>query len=91
MKALIVDDSASSLAYHCALVSSLGLDCVSATSGEEALRRYQEQHFDFILLDVEMPSGHWSGLRNGRPSSSSPRSRMSIACPKASKPVATTT
>ncbi|MDD5296314.1 MAG: diguanylate cyclase [Rhodocyclaceae bacterium] len=56
MKALIVDDSPSSLAYHCALIDSMGLESVSAAGGREALERYQEQKFDFILLDVEMPS-----------------------------------
>jgi diguanylate cyclase (GGDEF)-like protein len=55
MKALIVDDSPSSLAYHCALVESMGLDTVCATNGREALERYQEQRYDFILMDVEMP------------------------------------
>ncbi len=56
MKVLIVDDSPSSLAYHCALVGSMGLETVCAANGKEALERYQEQKFDFILMDVEMPA-----------------------------------
>lgn len=56
MRTLIVDDSPSSLAYHCALGQSLGMETVSAPNGEEALRLCREQQFDFILLDVEMPA-----------------------------------
>jgi len=53
--ALVVDDNQlnSGLAGH--MLKRLGWRCEVAATGEEALRRIQETHFDLVLLDLRMP------------------------------------
>lgn len=53
--ALVVDDNQlnSGLAGH--MLKRLGWRSEMAGSGEEALRRLAEQHFDMVLLDLRMP------------------------------------
>ncbi len=52
---LIVDDDAASLMAMQELLKSLGPPLVTASSGEEALRRVLEDDFSAILMDVRMP------------------------------------
>src|SRR3954462_11326611 len=52
---LIVDDDRTTLAAMEAALSSLGARLVTASSGEEALRRVEEDEFAAILMDVRMP------------------------------------
>jgi CheY-like chemotaxis protein len=52
---LIVDDTPAKLMSLSAIVSSMKLDAVTATSGSEALRKLLKQDFAVILLDVRMP------------------------------------
>ena len=52
---LMVDDQPARLLTYEAILSGLGLNCVRALSGEEALKRLLGQEFAVILLDVNMP------------------------------------
>ncbi len=54
-KVLIVNDSFSSrllLAETCELV---GIDVVHASDGKEALNIFENEDFDLVLMDIEMP------------------------------------
>lgn len=52
---LMVDDQPARLLTYEAMLSGLGVDCVRALSGLEALEKLLKQEFAVILLDVEMP------------------------------------
>ena len=52
---LIVDDDAGSLLALQEVLSTLGARLVTASSGEEALRRVLDDDFAAILMDVRMP------------------------------------
>ena len=52
---LIVDDDAANLFAMQEVLASLGAKLVTATSGEEALRKVLDEDFAAILLDVRMP------------------------------------
>ena len=53
---LIVDDNPAKLTSLAAVVSGMGLEVVTATSGREALRQLLQRDFALILLDVRMPT-----------------------------------
>ncbi len=52
---LIVDDTPAKLMALSAIVSSMALEIVTATSGEQALSHLLKRDFAVILLDVNMP------------------------------------
>src|SRR5438270_5334412 len=52
---LVVDDRPDNLVTLEAVLAPLGLDVITASSGEEALRLMLERDFALILLDVRMP------------------------------------
>ncbi len=52
---LIVDDTPAKLLALAAIVSSMALEVVTASSGEQALRQLLKRDFAVILLDVNMP------------------------------------
>jgi len=52
---LLVDDQPARLLSYQAVLSGLGVECVRAQSGAEALERLMKQEFAVILLDVHMP------------------------------------
>ncbi len=52
---LIVDDTPSKLMALGAIVSGMGLDIMTANSGEQALRQLLKRDYAVILLDVNMP------------------------------------
>jgi PAS domain S-box-containing protein len=52
---LLVDDQPARLLSYEAVLYGLGVHCVRATSGAQALERLLEQEFAAILLDVNMP------------------------------------
>jgi pilus assembly protein CpaE len=54
-KILIVDDDPDTVKFINIMLSRLGYQVVSATSGMEALERVQVEHPDLIILDVMMP------------------------------------
>ena len=54
-RVLLVDDRRENLIALEAVLEPLGLELVSATSGEEALGLLLKDHFSVILLDVQMP------------------------------------
>ena len=53
---LVVDDNPAKLASLAAIVSGMGLQVVTASSGREALRQLLGYDFALILLDVMMPT-----------------------------------
>jgi twitching motility two-component system response regulator PilH len=54
-KILIVDDSATEQAVIAAPLRGDGYAVVTASDGEEALKRLDQEAFDLVLLDVIMP------------------------------------
>src|SRR5437762_13089762 len=52
---LAVDDSADKLLALSAILSELGQNVVTATSGREALRQLLRQDLAVVLLDINMP------------------------------------
>lgn len=52
---LIVDDTASKLQAIASIVSAMGLEVTTASSGRDALRELLKRDFALILLDVKMP------------------------------------
>jgi signal transduction histidine kinase/CheY-like chemotaxis protein/HPt (histidine-containing phosphotransfer) domain-containing protein len=55
-KVLIVDDSPTNRRVADALVRKLGLTGTTAASAEEALGLLEEEPFDLILMDIQMPA-----------------------------------
>jgi len=55
MKVLVVEDNKSASMIVCRIITSMGHEAVHVESGEDAVRLFKEDHFDLILMDVEMP------------------------------------
>ncbi|MDD4183769.1 MAG: response regulator [Candidatus Omnitrophica bacterium] len=54
-KVLIVDDEIEIVDFLSRFLQRLGITAIKANSGEEALKKYNELHPDFIFLDIQMP------------------------------------
>lgn len=54
-KVLVVDDEPEAVELLVEFLSSKGYEVLTATSGEEALRRVKEDRPHLVLLDVRMP------------------------------------
>jgi diguanylate cyclase (GGDEF)-like protein len=54
MKILLADDSEDSLTHAITVITKLGHEVVTATSGEQALALYKTIHPDLVILDVIM-------------------------------------
>ena len=52
---LLVDDNSINLMVEQAMLKKMGHTVVAATNGEEALRAMDEQEFDVVLMDIQMP------------------------------------
>jgi two-component system, cell cycle response regulator len=52
---LVVDDSDIALRFMANCLGRFGFDVHLARSGEEALKRVSEEHFEFVFMDVTMP------------------------------------
>jgi signal transduction histidine kinase/CheY-like chemotaxis protein len=52
---LLVEDNPVNLGVVQKALSKLGLKCETAGDGSEALTRFQQQRFDLILMDCQMP------------------------------------
>ena len=52
---LVVDDQAESLVALRTVLEPLGREVITATSGEEALKRLLNDDFEVIVMDVRMP------------------------------------
>ncbi len=52
---LLVDDNAINLALGSELVRLWGHQCVEAENAKQALQAFEQQEFDIILLDIQMP------------------------------------
>jgi signal transduction histidine kinase/two-component SAPR family response regulator len=73
---LLVDDRPANLMVYSSILEELGQNLVTATSGEEALKKVLKQDFAVILLDVNMPTMNGfdtaSLIRKRRKSASTP-------------------
>lgn len=56
LRVLAVDDNATNLKLYEFLVKELGHECISVKSGYQALEALEEQSFQLILMDVQMPN-----------------------------------
>jgi DNA-binding response OmpR family regulator len=54
-KVLVVDDEPEAVELLVEFLSSKGYEVLTATSGEEALRRVKEDRPHLVLLDIRMP------------------------------------
>lgn len=54
-RVLVVDDDAMNLRFAARLLRELGYSGALANDGQKALRLVDEQSFDLVLLDVNMP------------------------------------
>jgi DNA-binding response OmpR family regulator len=54
-KVLIVDDEVEIVDFLARFLQRLGITAIKANSGEEALAKYNEEHPDFVFLDIQMP------------------------------------
>jgi CheY-like chemotaxis protein len=54
-KLLVVDDNQTNLAFLQVLLKNQPIDLLLASTGQEALIRCQQQEFDVILLDIQLP------------------------------------
>ncbi len=59
---LVVDDKPSQTEVMCILIGQLGLDCLAAHSGIEAVQSAKQFQPDIILMDWVMPSETWTGM-----------------------------
>lgn len=55
MKILLVDDSKAVAMVTCARLESFGHEVIHAADGPAAIGHFQQDHFDLILMDIEMP------------------------------------
>ncbi len=54
-RALVVDDNDFNLEVAFDILSSIGMQVVTAENGLVVLEKLHEQHFDVVLMDVQMP------------------------------------
>ncbi len=54
-RALVVDDNTINIGVASGLLSKLGLEVTSAGNGAEALEVLAKNHFDLVLMDLQMP------------------------------------
>ncbi len=54
-KILAVDDNAANLKLLSVLLSDMGVQVTQASSGIEALKKVQEERFDLVFMDIQMP------------------------------------
>ena len=55
VKVMVVDDSPTDLTLMSGPFLSKGYDLITATNGEDALKKAESEHPDLIVLDVIMP------------------------------------
>ena len=54
-RALVVDDSLSARRLLVRHLTEMGIECVQAPNGEDALAAIENEHFSLILTDIDMP------------------------------------
>ncbi|GAB2881921.1 diguanylate cyclase [Uliginosibacterium flavum] len=55
MKALVIDDTLTSMAVICAQLRKIGIEPISASDGTAGIEAFKEHRPDLVLLDVIMP------------------------------------
>ncbi|MFP5383319.1 MAG: response regulator [Gammaproteobacteria bacterium] len=55
LRVLVVDDNEANLRLLCALLEDMGIGAYAAGTGAAAIAAAQEQAFDLVLMDIQMP------------------------------------
>lgn len=55
LSVLVVDDDEVNLLITTTMLTQMGYTAVKATTGEEAIQMVEQQNFDLVLMDLEMP------------------------------------
>jgi CheY-like chemotaxis protein len=55
LRVLLVDDEEIYRVLFGGVLTNLGWECVTAVNGQEAVQLVNEQHFDLIFMDIQMP------------------------------------
>lgn len=55
LKVLLADDNALNRQLACTLLDEQGHDCLCVENGAQALEAAKHEHFDIVLMDVQMP------------------------------------
>jgi two-component system capsular synthesis sensor histidine kinase RcsC len=55
VKILVADDNRLVLTLVCRMLAALGCDARAAHDGLEALSRFEQEEFDLVLTDLQMP------------------------------------
>ncbi len=55
LRVLVVDDNEANLRLLCTLVEDLGVGVKGVASGQAALGALQQQHYDLVFMDIQMP------------------------------------
>ena len=55
LRVLLAEDNPINQALAVALLEQMNLDVTVANNGAEAVKMVRQQHFDFVLMDVQMP------------------------------------
>ncbi|MWJ27688.1 response regulator [Halomonas sediminis] len=55
LKILVVDDGPVNLMLACQMLESQGFDVEGVSSGQQALKRHEQQYFDLVFMDIFMP------------------------------------
>jgi signal transduction histidine kinase len=54
-RALVAEDNEVNMALACAMLQALDMDARQAANGEEAVRAYEQERPDVVLMDMHMP------------------------------------
>ena len=52
---LLVEDNIQNQEIACAYLQKANISCVIANNGQEALEKIEQDHFDLVLMDMQMP------------------------------------
>ncbi len=55
MRFLLVDDNPSNLKLATSLLSDFNADVTTATTGEEAILKFEQSRFDLVFMDIQLP------------------------------------
>jgi CheY-like chemotaxis protein len=56
LKILVAEDNRMILSLVCEMLTTMAYDVQGANDGLEALRRFEREHFDLVLTDIQMPN-----------------------------------
>ncbi|HMB45000.1 MAG TPA: response regulator [Candidatus Methanoperedens sp.] len=54
-KVLVVEDNPLNMELVVEILNSLGFEVFGAINGEDAIKEVEKEHYDLILMDIELP------------------------------------